>query len=427
MEKNTNEQRFKDRFVKQVLGYLLEKYERSQAFITEQPGKYKPQFAVKESPFHSDYFDEMNFRKREWMHDVLLQLEQQGIVSLAWAKFKEGVELSKVLLDIASAERAYSLAGITPKQDKIRRLRDILEPLEVHPWEWVKNWRKQIDDNLSRKKSSGLELDDPDGYADLVKVLAKLPEIEQDTPKRLFSQEVFRDSKQFEQKVEKRLVSLLKTCLETEFETDQEYLDSIGIVQHPRHVFVSGTFQFQAGDTTINTKGLPGGIGLSMQTVAEMQISGVQTKRIITIENLTSYHQWIQSRAALQELVVYTGGFPHGVLKSFLANLAAFLNSHHMQISVYHWGDIDLGGIRIFEFLKQNYFKELRPLWMDEQILMKYKEKGTPLKDSYLPKVKAMLEDPRFSRWRNVLQAMLQHRIRIEQETIFEYADTELL
>ncbi|MBO8162084.1 MAG: DUF2399 domain-containing protein [Brevibacillus sp.] len=423
MEKGVNEQQFKNRFIKQVLGYLLEKYERSQAFVREQPGRSKPQFAIKESPFFSDYFDEMDFRKREWMHDVLLQLEQQGIVSLSWVKFKEGTELSKVVLSLDSVESAYTLSGITPKLEKIKRLQEILKPLETHPWEWVKNWWKQTDEALSRKKTSGLELDDPDGYTDLVKVLLKLPKMELDTPKRLFSQDVFLDSKYFEQKVEKRLVSLLKTCVEKEFETDQEYLDSVGIVQHPRSVFVSGMFQFRVGETIINSKGLPGGIGLSMQTIMEMEILSLQTERIIMVENLTSYYQWIQYRYGFDELVIYTGGFPHGVLRTFLSKLATFIDSYHVKIPVYHWGDIDLGGIRIFEHLRQNYFKELQPLWMDEQILIKYKDRGIPLKDPYLLKVKALLADPRYATWVNVLRGMIQHRVRIEQETVFEYAN----
>ncbi|MDT3416762.1 MULTISPECIES: Wadjet anti-phage system protein JetD domain-containing protein [Brevibacillus] len=423
MEKGVNEQRFKNRFLKQVLGFLLEKYERSQAFVTEQPGRSKPQFAIKDSPFHFDYFDEMDFRKREWMHDVLMHLEQQGIVSLSWVKYKEGTELSKVILSLDSVEEAYTLAGITPKMKKIKRLQEIIRPLEAHPWEWVKNWWKQTDEDLSRRKSSGLDLDDPDGYADLVKVLIKLPDMEQDTPKRLFSQEVFLDSKHFEQKVERRLVSLLKTCVETEFETDQEYLDSIGIVQHPRSVFVSGMLQFRVGETIIHTKGLPGGIGLSRQTIARMEILDLPIERIIMIENLTSYHQWIRHRSGANELVIYTGGFPDGVLKTFLSKLGTLFDSWHVNIPVYHWGDIDLGGIRIFEYLKQIYFKDLHPLWMDEHILVKYKDKGIPIKESYLSKVEALLDDPRFSTWENVLRAMLKHRIRLEQETVFEYTD----
>jgi hypothetical protein len=46
-------------------------------------------------------------------------------------KFKEGTELSKVALSSDSIERAYSLSGITPKGEKIKRLRQILQPLEL--------------------------------------------------------------------------------------------------------------------------------------------------------------------------------------------------------------------------------------------------------------------------------------------------------
>jgi DNA topoisomerase VI subunit A len=60
---------------------------------------------------------------------------------------------------------------------------------------------------------------------------------------------------------------------------------------------------------------------------------------------------------------------------------------------------------------------------MDEHMLFKYKERGIPIKDSYLAKVNAVFEDPRYSSWTKVLRAMLQHHVRLEQESVFEYDD----
>jgi DNA topoisomerase VI subunit A len=40
-----------------------------------------------------------------------------------------------------------------------------------------------------------------------------------------------------------------------------------------------------------------------------------------------------------------------------------------------------------------------------------------------LAKVNAVFEDPRYSSWTKVLRAMLQHHVRLEQESVFEYDD----
>ncbi|WP_018131862.1 Wadjet anti-phage system protein JetD domain-containing protein [Effusibacillus pohliae] len=419
MAQSPGEQQFKTKFQKQVLSFLLEKYERSQAFRTGQPSSQRPQFALKGSPFQKDYFDEMDFRKRVWMNDVLLELERQGLVSLAWAKFQEGSELAKVYLETDSMPKAYSLAGIKPKLAKMERMREILKPLSCHPWEWVKRWWQEADQKLAERSSGGLDLDDPEGYEGLVKVLLALTGIENTgKPKRLLSQELFRDSKYFERHVQKRLLSLLKKYGDTELETDEEYLDSIGIVDNPKSVWLSGALDCQVQGRTVATEGFFGGVGLSAETVKGMEIFSVRAERVVTIENLTSYHQWVQRRADRQELVVYIGGFPHRTLQIFLEKLAGYLQRHQPDMSVCHWGDIDLGGIRIFEYLKTNYFPQLRPILMDGATLMKYKDGAVPTDPAYLSKIKTMLEDPRYADWREVLRLMERYRIRIEQESV---------
>lgn len=416
-----NERQFKIKFQEQVLAFLLRKYERSQAFLSGRPSRQRPQFTMKKSPFQKDYYDEMDFMKRVWMHDVLQELEREELVSLSWMRFQEGSELEKVYLNVDALEKVYLLAGIEPKHKKMERMRETLQPLEFHPWEWVRQWWQETDLKLAKRKSGGLDLDDLSGYKDLVKVLSKLPNID-DTgkSKRLLSQELFRDTKHFERNVQKRFLSLLKKYSPIEFETDEEYLDSVGIVENPKNVYVSGWLECQLRGETVSTKGFLGSIGLSAWTVKEMEICSIYCKRIITIENLTSYHQWTQQRAGKQELVIYTGGFPHRTLQMFLAKLANYLKSNCPNMPVYHWGDIDVGGVRIFEFIKTNFFQKTEPILMDASTFMKYKDKALPIDDGYVLKVRVMLESQRFSSWHEVLQLLEQYRLRIEQESIDE-------
>lgn len=205
-----------------------------------------------------------------------------------------------------------------------------------------------------------------------------------------------------------------------EFETDEEYLDSVGIVENPKNVLVSGQLEWQLWEESGSTIGFLGGVGLSPWAVKEMKILSVYSKRIITIENLTSYHQWIQQRVGEQELVIYTGGFPRRILQVFLARLAGYLKQNCPNIPVYHWGDIDMGGFRIFEFIKKNFFQKLEPILMDYSTFMKYKNQALQIDENYVSKVRTMLESQKFSIWYEVLQLIEQYRLRIEQESINE-------
>lgn len=419
MAQQLNERQFKIRFQKQVISYLLDKYERSQAFKSGQPTGQRPQFALKDSPFWSDYSDEMDFRKRDWMNEVLAALAQQGVVSLKWERFREGKLLAKVYLEWDALTDAYHLAGREPKQVKLERLREILRPLAVHPWDWVRRFWQEAEEKLAMRQSAGLALDDPDGYADLVRVLQALPKLEETgRPKRLFSQELFHDSKHFERHVQKRLISLLRTYGEQEMETEEEYLDSVGLVENPRHVWLSGALVLEIGGQRVETEGFAGGVGLSAVSIREMKVVGINVRRIVTIENLTSFHQWVQKRAGRSELVLYTGGFPHRTLQLFLQKLADFFAQQSLAIPVGHWGDVDLGGIRIFQFLKSRFFPHLQPILMDVPTLEACRERAVQADEKYVEKAKIMREEPQFAEWREVLDWMAQHRLRLEQESI---------
>lgn len=43
---------------------------------------------------------------------------------------------------------------------------------------------------------------------------------------------------------------------------------------------------------------------------------------------------------------------------------------------------------------------------------------GTPFNTDYAEELSALLENPQYSAWENLIKAMLKHRIKLEQETI---------
>ncbi len=417
---------------------LISKYEGSRSFQTGIPGKQRPQFTMKKSPLAGDYFDEMDHRKREAIHAALAELAAAGVVEVTWPRFQEGRQVEKVYLNFDAIPRAYELAGLVPRAEQLRRLRQVLAPLASHPWEWVRRWWAGVDAALARRRAAGLDLEDLEGYGELVKVLLALPELDDIIPGRIFSQRVLGDSKAFEQRVKKRLLALLKRYGPEEYETDEEYLDSVGLTDNTKMVLVAGPFIIRVGKTIVDMGELPGGLGLAAHTVRAMEITAVAARWVLLVENLTSYYQVVQGVSelavpcreggggrglaveGLAGLVVYTGGFPHRGVQLFLRRLQDYRESPGATARppVYHWGDMDYGGIRICEYIRRNLIPDLQPYLMDVTTYTRYLPAGIPFGDEYAARLRRLAEDPAYASWHPLLQAMLKHRKWVEQESI---------
>jgi len=413
-----------------VLSLLLEKYERSKSFRTSTAGKQRPQFAIGNSSLAADYNDEMDYLKREAINSALTFLTAEGVVDVTWVKFREGKQVDKVFLNLEVLEKAYRLAGIVPLSDKMSAMRDILAPLSTHPWNWVRKWWEEVEGALSRRKTAGLDLEDTEGYRDMVKILLALPGAREGTPKRVISQNVLHDSKRFEQAVEKRLLGILKRYGDDEFDTDDEYLDSIGVVNHPKMVLICGTVRFDLDEKVVDTGIFPGGVGISADTVDKLKMKEINARKVLTVENLTSYYNLIQSGwvasfndglGGMQfDLVIYTGGFPHRKLQKFLYKINNFFYDHRdlSMPEIYHWGDLDYGGIRIFEYIKRNFFGGLKTFLMDVQTYERHLNTGVSFSKDYADKLKKLISDPSYDLWHPLLKTMLFYGKRVEQDSI---------
>lgn len=409
---------------------LLKKYETSKAFRTEEVSLQRPQFAIKKlnNSLSKDYFDEMNYRKREWIHQALAELQENEIIEVKWPKFKEGEEIDKVYLNFDAIGNAYDIAEIIPKQQKLEDIKSILSPLSEHPWQWVRNFWDYYNEALSKNQTSGLEIDNPKGYEDLVKTLLFLPTMDEGTMKRVLSHQLFNDTKYIEKHVQSRLVSIYKRFGDIELDTDIEYLDSIGIVENPQISLVSGPLIFNSINSSVDVAELPGGIGLSFETIKELEIKDINAKAILFIENLTAYHEFLNGKIVEDTLssskftntdhilTIYTGGYPHHGLRKLLYKLKGFIQQSNNSVEVYHWGDIDYGGILIFEHLRRNYFSYLKPLFMDEYTYNKYLEYGMQFSPEYANKLTALLNDDSYDLWHKLIEALLRNKIRLEQE-----------
>lgn len=403
------------KYIKMLLAFLIEKYEQSTGFKEDRYSSRRPQLIIKNSPIADDYYDETNYEKRKMINQAMTLLSEKGVIEVTWAKFQDKQLAERVYLNTDQLQLAYELACLESKSDKMQRIQDILSPLRNHTWTWVRDWWGEINNNLLHRKAGNLDLNDPQSYQDLVTVLNALPNNPESTTIRVFSQRLFGDSKRFERIVQNRLLYLLKHRKEEALDIQEDYLDSIGLVSNPKLVLFTGDAEITINGSLIKLQTIKDGLGITLAAVNEMEINNIYASQILCVENLTSYYDLIRSKDAL---IIYVGGFPHKGTQKLLSKVKGYLENNTQQISIFHAGDLDYGGIRIFEYLRKHFFPDLQPYLMDVVTYEANLDLGSPFNNDYAMQLTDLLGNPQYIAWEELIQSMLKHRIRIEQETI---------
>lgn len=73
--------------------------------------------------------------------------------------------------------------------------------------------------------------------------------------------------------------------------------------------------------------------------------------KILTIENLTTFHDYAKKFSDKETLIIYTAGMPS---PSWVRMYLRLVQSFDHFTPIEHWGDIDEGGFRIAAFIAQN-------------------------------------------------------------------------
>ena len=120
-------------------------------------------------------------------------------------------------------------------------------------------------------------------------------------------------------------------------------------------------------------------------------------------------------RAGLDESVwlVCIGGFAGSAKRRLLQKLAEYLGQSFAYL---HWGDLDYGGLQIFQHLRQTCLPQVRPALMDADTYREFVSSGESFDDSYRRKLERLREQDGFGEFHDLLDAMLLQGKTLEQE-----------
>lgn len=430
------------RYDERILNLLLDRYERS--LLSDGRNQRTIHITERITKEHFPEYYDVSSLEYEEIHQQLIELYHQGLVTLGWKGGKEGHILEKCSLNPERIGEVYTILHRTPKDDKRMQAITLLSRFQEELPAFAGWAMERLRDGRSVRQY--IDLDHPEALERVLRLAAAILGNQKDIYLRAFSIEVFHDSKIAEKELT-LAISILKRFerpeLPEELDTDA-LLEEFNIYKNPSVLFIKG-FGIM-GDTLLQGIGVfqddltaflncicddektPGPVLYGSPETASKMIFDVSSKvnagiapnltpdRILTIENLTSFHQWDPNRHMLgeRELVIYLAGYANRGKREFLKAL----HEKFPAARFYHFGDIDCGGFRIWKNLCEETQIPVETCRMDLATFLQYQTFGRDLTAGDRKMLYSMREDPFFKTQRMLFDEMLRTNKKLEQECI---------
>ena len=407
------------RYDEKILGKLLDTYERSLLYSGKNQINRSITFSIRSKTL-PEYFDE-SAMQYDTIHQQLEQLETQGYIRLIWKNKKQGHILEKCELVIERLEDAYRLLHRKPKGSKEQEIFAICEAYGGKAQEldsflrWV---QERMRESLSVRRY--VDIDAPDDFRRLCELVFRILTNDTECFLRQFSIRCFQDSKVAEKDITKAVHVIAEFSEGERFVNlqEEEILAEYNIYRNPSWLMMKGNVRFfeNSGNDRkeIDLQLFAGGLGISNQDIDRIVWNPTEKiAKIVTIENLTSFHLW-QTEKHDAVLCIYLGGYHNYVKREFLKTLF----QAYPDAEYYHFGDIDCGGFRIWKDLCLKTKIPFKTLYMNLETYHKYLKWGRKLTEQDRKTLENMTKDSFFEKQVELFKSMLEHNVKLEQECI---------
>lgn len=384
-----------------ILEALLNQYERSKSFLGTN--RNNQSFSKKIDDMFPKYSDESQYVLFKDVNEQIAELEKEGLVS---AKHKKkGAIVSDIVvsvtLNLERLEECYRLLGRTPKSELNDSIIALLTEYEHKSSILEKFCTEQINRLAENKKAE--HFDSLESFEQILKVLAVIESVPEETFIRNFSIRILGDSKAFE-KIKTKVVSILFKY--GDYPNQETILDDLNVVKNPGYVYIKGKGSVTISGQNIDFSKLDGDFGISSKVLDDVESISVTAGKVITIENLTTFNTFEDEDA----FVVYLGGYHNSIRRKFITKMYEM----NQDKDYYHYGDIDAGGFYILLDLRRKTGIPFKPMRMDVEMLMKYSAFTKRLTENDRNRL-ANLKDTEFA---EVAEYMLKNDCKLEQEAI---------
>ncbi len=337
----------------EILTKLLLKHER---FLASGSDK-QADIGTHESVF-KPYANSQPLGIVEYINTLIQKYEKEGILKATW--HTQNISLKRIYLQ--DYDRLCELIQHTPLLKKLAVALQYLDneildiPLYVALKDDIKaHW-------LEHKSFHKCSVDQ---YETLAKgfqgahLVLTLYQKKEAMDYRHFSIKAFKDSKKLSS-YKGLIANLLKSRFpELEGFDIDEVFRFFGITPIEQPILVSGSLSFTQHGSVLDAS-FPPAVGLfsseELVVSTHASITGVTT-----IENQASFMRYVKEEKQPNEVVLYTAGIPTPTFISLFQKISKELD---VQTMFRHWGDIDLGGFKIWNMLNKSIEREVKPYRM---------------------------------------------------------------
>ena len=385
------------RHEKKILNELLDKYESSKSF--KGTNKVNQRFKVRISNLFPKYEDHSDYDLFRAVNEEVDVLARKGFVV---PRVTGGGVIREVYLNVEVMEEVYRYINRVPRDDINARLEGLIssylgngEILE----EYLKDQLNRIEENRSVRFFSG----DFEEFERILMAVRELEDLQGEQFIREFSVRLYNDSKAFGQ-IQGKVESILYDY--GDFPEKDEILGNLNLMRTPTYVNFKGSGKVSLSGQEIDLSRLDSDIAISSSMLDKIESVQVFKGKVITVENLTSFHRFMEEGY----FVLYLGGFHNRVRRDFIS----MLHDQNSEAIFYHFGDIDAGGFLILEHLRRTTGIDIIPYNMDLDTLKKYEKMGKPLTENDRKRL-GKLQEGQFS---EIVDYMLEKNVKLEQEAI---------
>lgn len=394
-----------------LLECIIERHEKSG--VDWQPGKTGNR-NITIQPEMYNRVGQSNFVK------AARRLEEEGYLRIKWYRF--GSDVEKIQYRVEKMPEIYRLCGKTSKTRLILESRDFVS----HFIENVQSlWLKEYGSDLTEQLEKGNQPQDLQENRELLfKCLMALDGLKVPIFVRIFSSRYLGNSKVFHNKLESRVIAIAKkyhSDVVDDAMEDYQVLEQLYLDSYTQELAVKGELRILLAGKEINLAVFPYGVVLNTETLKHAGIGKRQEiRKIITVENKANYVSMPYEEGTL---IIFSHGFFSPLERTFLRKLKDVLEGGtgmgeetepHGTSSVqyFHTGDLDYGGIRIFQHIRRTIFPKLQPLQMDVEQYEAYFSRAADIEESAWQKLKKV-EEPCLQ---PLIERILAERKVIEQE-----------
>ncbi|QHQ61111.1 DUF2399 domain-containing protein [Anaerocolumna sedimenticola] len=385
--------------------FLIDQYERKTKWNNITEGNAS--FRIEEKYYK--YLDKTSFLNQA------KELESKKLLKIKWVSGYYNEDIEKLKYPLTSMKDFYRIANRKPKYEEImEKKQEIIDLLQKVKTSWIREYLekevlKNLIDEKYLKKYKVNEAKDKKNTL-LYQCLLGLDQLDSPIFKRVFSKRYLKNSKLFEKQLQSVVLRIARKYHDgvEEGMENSDVLFQLYIEEYSQELHIKGSLLIKADGITLDTGEYHYGTVLNSLTLKNAVIlKNQKINKILTIENKANY---MAEPYEAGTLVIFTHGYFTPLERDFLCCLKESLEDK--PVTYLHSGDLDYGGVRIFQYIKSRIFPDLKPYKMDIETYNRYISCGEAIEERTLKKLKKCREPI----LQDVIDRIIETGLVIEQE-----------